>query len=91
MDLALKYGDQDINLPLEPESGATALIRTTAAGQVQLVNALLLWPGVDVNRRDKRGGTALHVAAAAGNKELIELLLLAGTAFVFVCVFVLYS
>lgn len=48
-------------------------------GNIELVKSLLS-QGADVNARDRRGQTVLHIAASNGHKVLVELLLAKGAS-----------
>jgi ankyrin repeat protein len=66
---------QDVNLPLEADDGLTALHLSAAEGIEQLVYALILCYGADVNLPDAQGLTALHHAAVGGHGGIVSLLL----------------
>jgi ankyrin repeat protein len=57
--------------------GATALIRATEQGHIEIIK-LLLKASADVNIQDKDGVSALMEAAITGKDELVDLLLQAG-------------
>ena len=57
-------------------SGTTALIIAVGRKHNSIVKLLLDQPAVDVNVKDKYGGTALHLAALDNNAEGARMLLL---------------
>jgi ankyrin repeat protein len=58
--------------------GRSTLIRASERGYLEVVQALLGREGTDVNRSDRGGYTALHVAASEGHTEVARALLQAG-------------
>ena len=38
-----------------------------------IVNALLQWPGIDINAQEMNGNTALHYAAKLGGDNVVPL------------------
>jgi ankyrin repeat protein len=70
--------DQNINVIIIPEMQCTALIRAAYRGFEDIVAALLLWPGINLNIQDQLGNTALHEAADRGHRSIVEQLLLSG-------------
>nr|KAF6451568.1 ankyrin repeat domain 33 [Molossus molossus] len=65
----------------QDKEGDTALMLAVQAGHVPLVSLLLnYYLGVDLERRDQRGLTALMKAAIRDRSECVAALLMAGTA-----------
>ena len=77
LDCAIEEGDPDVIAALLDEQSAT-LPRAAAAGKFDLVLELLTADGVDVDKVDRKGHTALYYAKQAGNKNVIEKLIKAG-------------
>ncbi|XP_073738067.1 photoreceptor ankyrin repeat protein isoform X3 [Callorhinus ursinus] len=63
----------------QDKEGDTALMLAAQAGHVPLVSLLLnYYPGLDLERRDQRGLTALMKAAVRNRSECVAALLMAG-------------
>jgi ankyrin repeat protein len=56
---------------------AKSFDQAVSEGDIELVKSLLA-KGANVNARDRRGQTVLHIAASHGHKVLVELLLAKG-------------
>ncbi len=63
-----------INLNVQNQDGATALIRAARFNHTKLAQQLIQY-GADMNITDKEGNTALHEAAALGHEELVQTLI----------------
>ena len=61
-------------------SQGTALHAAASAESVACLRLLLATPGIDLDARNKKGETALHVAAAAGANDALAMLLAAGAS-----------
>ena len=57
------------------EGGDTGLIRTVRRNHISVVELLLKAPNIDVNQKNDRGNSALHVAMESENNEALKLLL----------------
>jgi ankyrin repeat protein len=66
-------GEPDVNAP--DARGMTALNLAVLGNHVEAVDLILAQPGVDVDRRDGYGNTALMTAAAGGKQNICEQLL----------------
>jgi ankyrin repeat protein len=60
--------------------GSTPLIQACENGEVQTVRALLKTPGIDLNKRDDTGCTALHTALYKGHPNIVPLMITDGRA-----------
>ena len=63
-----------INLNVQNQDGATALIKAVRFHHTKLAQQLIQC-GADMNITDKGGNTALHEAAALGHEELVQTLI----------------
>lgn len=67
-----------LNVPLQRNDGASALLVACNNGLVHVIPALLVCGGADVDVTDKDGATPLSVAAANGLVDAVDALLHAG-------------
>jgi ankyrin repeat protein len=80
VELLLSRGDIDVNAVVSGGlmKGYTALHLAAMNGRVDVVQALLAAPGINVNAANENGWTALHVAAEYRHAGVIQALLGAG-------------
>jgi serine/threonine-protein phosphatase 6 regulatory ankyrin repeat subunit B len=63
------------NVNAANNNGRTPLMIATAIGHLQIVQALLSAPGIDIDAKDQFGQTALIIAATKGNDEAARALI----------------
>jgi len=61
--------------PLETVTGLLPLHSAAIAGNVEVMEVLLLWRHLDLDAQSFNGDTALHCAAQAGSRDAVALLL----------------
>lgn len=70
------YLIEDINY--QGEHGYTALMRAAKEGEVEIVKAILVRDGVDVNLANVDGNNVLWNGCFSGSAEIVEMLIAAG-------------
>ncbi len=75
-----KPSDLDVNALHTKEFNRTALMLAVQEGRSCMVESLLRYPKIELDRQDANGMTALYLAARSGSTELVHLLLQAGAS-----------
>ena len=75
----LQPTELDINAVHEKEFKKSALMLAAQEGRSRMAQAILEYPGVDINMQDRIGRTAIYFAAKYDNLDIVDLLLKAGT------------
>ena len=75
VELLLAHKELDVNARHPRRFNRTALMLAAQDGKLQIVDALLNRPGVELNQKDIEGHTALSLATIAGQFEVVSALL----------------
>ncbi|KAI9750697.1 MAG: hypothetical protein M1835_001344, partial [Candelina submexicana] len=75
-----KPSDLDVNMIHTKDFNRTALMLATREDRPHMIKSLLQISGIEIDRQDVNGWTALYLAARFGSVELVQLLLKAGAS-----------